>query len=165
MIYLLKKHCHRKISVFERANIIGNILKSGRIKPFEVADILNITKEELFKILKVLEIDLKAQKVITNRKLDDEFIFSFLEFEKEKREEIINNILVKDLYNDTAKKYLSEQREDKKRVENKKTLNNDTLIFNSIENLSKSLNQSGIRAFCKKKEDLLKTEYILEVLK
>ncbi len=165
MVYLLKKQCHRNISLFEKANILWGVLKSGRIKPFEAADILNITKDELEKTLKVLEIEKETQKVITNRKLDDEFIFSLLDFEKEKRGEIINHILVKDFYNDEAKRYLSEQKGDEKRVENKRTLNNDTLISNSIENLSKSLNKSGITAFCKRNEDLLKTEYILEVLK
>ena len=165
MIYLLKKKSHRKISIFEKANILFGVLKSGRIKPFEAADILNITKEELEKTLKVLEIESETKKVIINRKLDDEFVFSFLDFEKEKREKIINHILVKDFYNDRAKEYLLEQKGEKKRVENKKTLNNDILISNSIENLSKSLNKSGITAFCRKNEDLLKTEYILEVLK
>ena len=165
MIYLLKKQSHRKISIFEKANILFGVLKSGRIKPFEAADILNITKEELEKTLKVLEIESETKKVIINRKLDDEFVFSFLDFEKEKREKIINHILVKDFYNDRAKEYLLEQKGEKKRVENKKTLNNDILISNSIENLSKSLNKSGITAFCRKNEDLLKTEYILEVLK
>lgn len=164
LISLLKNQTKRQLTIFEKAEGIGNVLKNQRIKKIEVAEILGITLTDLDQILNVLKIDEQTRNIIETRKLDKEFIFLFLEFSPEEREKIINHILVKDLSCDMAVEYLLDLKNPKEIISNKKTLNNEILISNSIENIAKNLNKSGIVAFFKKEEGLLKTSYILEVL-
>ena len=165
MLFLSENEHRKHISIFEKAIYIGKILNSGRITKTELADALGITVKALDKKLNILKLKENEKKVIINHSFDEEFIDMLLEFEEEKREEILNKIIVKSLTNSEAKKYIEEERKPKIRPIKTAQISSEKIIFNSIEKMAGHLNESGIPAKCYKNENEEKCEYILSIEK
>lgn len=156
-----KKH----ISIFEKAIYMGKILKSGRITKTELADAVGISVKKLEKKLSILNLTEEERKVIINHNFDEEFIYLFLDFERNKRKEILNQIIVKNYTNSEAKKYIEEIKKPVVKPIKTAQLTSDKIILNSIERMAMHLNESGINATCRKNEEEEKTEYILSIAK
>jgi len=165
MVFLYENENKKHISVFEKAFYMGEVLKSGRINKNELADALGISLKNLEKKLNILTLDNEEKKIMINHNFDEEFIFSVLKFEKEKRREILNEIIVKNLTNSEAKKYLDELKKPEIKRVKTATITSDKIILNSIERMAMHLNDSGIEAESLKNELEDATEYILKINK
>lgn len=165
MVFLYENENKKHISVFEKAFYMGEVLKSGRINKNELADALGISLKNLEKKLNILTLDNEEKKIMINHNFDEEFIFSVLKFEKEKRREILNEIIVKNLTNNEAKKYLDELKKPEIKRVKTATLTSDKIILNSLERMAMHLNDSGIEAESLKNELEDATEYILKINK
>lgn len=165
MVFLYENENKKHISVFEKAFYMGEVLKSGRINKNELADALGISLKNLEKKLNILTLDNEEKKIMINHNFDEEFIFSVLKFEKEKRREILNEIIVKNLTNNEAKKYLEELKKPEIKRVKTATLTSDKIILNSLERMAMHLNDSGIEAESLKNELEDATEYILKINK
>lgn len=163
MVFLYENENKKHITVFEKAFYMGEVLKSGRINKNELADALGISLKNLEKKLNILTLDNEEKRIMINHNFDEEFIFSVLQFEKEKRKEILNEIIVKNLTNNEAKKYLEELKKPEIKRVKTATLTSDKIILNSIERMAMHLNDSGIKAKCFKKELEKSTEYVLAI--
>lgn len=163
---ILSENENRKyISIFEKAIYIGDILKSGRITKSELADAIGITVKNLEKKLKILSLSEDEREVIINHNFDEEFIEMFLDFEIEKRQEILNKIIVKSFTNSEAKKYMEDLKKPEIKPIKMAQLTSDKIILNSIERMAGHLSDSGINAFCRRNDTPEKTEYILVIEK
>jgi len=165
MAFLYDNENRKDISIFEKALYIGNILKSGRITKTELADALGISIKKLEKKLEILKLTEDEREVIINHNFDEEFIYMFLGFEEEKREDILNKIIVKSLTNNEAKKYMEDLKKPEVKPIKTAQLTSDKIILNSIERMAVHLNDSGIKAKCFKKENESSTEYVLAIEK
>ncbi len=165
MVFLYENENKKHISVFEKAFYMGEVLKSGRINKNELADALGISLKNLEKKLNILTLDNEEKKIMINHNFDEEFIFSVLKFEKEKRREILNEIIVKNLTNNEAKKYLDELKKPEIKRVKTATITSDKIILNSLERMAMHLNDSGIEAESLKNELEDATEYILKINK
>lgn len=165
MVFLYENENKKHISVFEKAFYMGEVLKSGRINKNELADALGISLKNLEKKLNILTLDNEEKKIMINHNFDEEFIFSVLKFEKEKRREILNEIIVKNLTNNEAKKYLDELKKPEIKRVKTATLTSDKIILNSLERMAMHLNDSGIEAESLKNELENATEYVLKINK
>lgn len=163
MVFLSENENKKHISIFEKAIYIGELIKSGRITKNELADSLGINLKSLEKKLSILNLSEDERKVIINHSFDEEFIFMFLEFEDEKRQEILNKIIVKNFTNSEAKKYLEELKKPEIKPIKTAQLTSDKIILNSIERMAFHLNDSGIKAKCFKNELEHSTEYVLKI--
>ena len=123
-----KKH----ISIFEKAVYMGELIKSGRITKNELADSLGINLKSLEKKLSILNLSEDERKVIINHSFDEEFIFIFLGFDEEKRQEILNKIIVKNFTNSEAKKYLEELKKPEIKPIKTAQLTSDKIILNRV---------------------------------
>ncbi|MBQ9920155.1 MAG: hypothetical protein IJO49_04970, partial [Clostridia bacterium] len=79
--------------------------------------------------------------------------------------EILNEIIVKNLTNNEAKKYLDELKKPEIKRVKTATLTSDKIILNSLERMAMHLNDSGIEAESLKNELEDATEYILKINK
>ena len=165
MLFLSENENRKHISVFEKAIYIGEILNSGRVTKNELADCLGITIKALEKKINILKLKREEKEVIINHSFDEEFIDIFLEFDEEKREEILNKIIVKGLTNSEAKKYIEEAKKPKCKPIKTAQISSEKIILNSIEKMAVHLNESGIPAKCYKNEYEEKSEYILAIEK
>ena len=163
MVFLSENENKKHISIFEKAIYIGELIKSGRITKNELADSLGINLKSLEKKLSILNLSEDERKVIINHSFDEEFIFMFLEFEDEKRQEILNKIIVKNFTNSEAKKYLEELKKPEIKPIKTAQLTSDKIILNSIPRMAFHLNDSGIKAKCFKNELEKSTEYVLKI--
>lgn len=162
---LCEEETKKPLSIFEKAAAMKRILKSSRITKEELADFLGISLFCLEQRLSVLELTEQQKSVIINHSFSDDFIFTFLKVEKEKREEILNYIIVNRLSNDESIKYITEYLTPKKEPIKTACLTNDIIIMNSIERLAENLNSSGISATTKKISMENHTEYTLIIEK
>ena len=165
LAFLYDNENRKYISVFEKAIYIGEILKSGRITKTELADALGISLKNLEKKLKILELTKDEREVIINHNFDEEFIYMFLGFEEEKRNEILNKIIVKSFTNSEAKKYMEDLKKPEVKPIKTAQLTSDKIILNSIERMAGHLTDSGIKATCRRNETEVSTEYILAIEK
>ncbi len=165
MLILSENENKKNFSVFERAIYMAELLKSGRITKNELADALGITLKSLEKKLNILRLNENEKEIIINHSFDEEFIENFLEFEDEKREEILNEIILKSFTNNEAKKYIEEVKKPKIRPIKTAQIGSDKIILNSIEKMAGQLLKSGIPASCYKNESEEKCEYILSIEK
>ena len=165
LAFLYDNENRKYISVFEKAIYIGEILKSGRITKTELADALGISLKNLEKKLKILELTKDEREVIINHNFDEEFIYMFLGFEEEKRNEILNKIIVKSFTNSEAKKYMEDLKKPEVKPIKTAQLTSDKIILNSIERMAGHLTDSGIKATCRRNETEGSTEYILAIEK
>ena len=165
LAFLYDNENRKYISVFEKAIYIGEILKSGRITKTELADALGISLKNLEKKLKILELTKDKREVIINHNFDEEFIYMFLGFEEEKRNEILNKIIVKSFTNSEAKKYMEDLKKPEVKPIKTAQLTSDKIILNSIERMAGHLTDSGIKATCRRNETEGSTEYILAIEK
>lgn len=165
MVFLYENENKKHISNFEKAFYMGEVLKSGRITKTELADALGISLKNLEKKLNILNLDNDERKIIINHNFNEDFIFEFLKFEKEKRKEILNEIIVKNFTNSEAKKYLEKLKTPEIKPIKTATLTSDKIILNSLERMAVHLNDSGITATAFKNEGEQSTEYILKINK
>ena len=165
LAFLYDNENRKYISVFEKAIYIGEILKSGRITKTELADALGISLKNLEKKLKILELTKDEREVIINHNFDEEFFYMFLGFEEEKRNEILNKIIVKSFTNSEAKKYMEDLKKPEVKPIKTAQLTSDKIILNSIERMAGHLTDSGIKATCRRNETEGSTEYILAIEK
>jgi len=163
MLFLSENENRKHISVFEKAMYIGDILISGRITKNELADSLGITMKALEKKLNILKLKEQEKEIIINHSFDEEFIEMILEFEEEKREAILNKIIVKSLTNTEAKKYIEEIKKPKIKPIKTAQISSEKIILNSIEKMAGHLNESGIPAKCYKNENEEKCEFVLSI--
>lgn len=163
MVFLSENENKKHISIFEKAVYIGEILKNSSITKNELADALGISIKALEKKISILSLKEDEREVIINHNFDEEFIYLFLEFEAEKRREILNKIIVKSLTNSEAKKYIEELKKPEVKPIKTAQLTSDKIILNSIERMAGHLNESGIKAKCFKKELDNSTEYVLAI--
>ena len=105
---LCEEETKKPLSIFEKAAVMKRILKSARITKEELANFLGISIFQLEKNISVLEINEQQKRVIINHSFSEDFIFSFLKLQKEKREEILNYIIVNRLSNDESIKYITD---------------------------------------------------------
>ena len=165
LAFLSDNENKKSISIFEKALYMGKILKSGRITKTELADAVGISVKSLNKKMSILHLTEEERKVIINHNFDEEFIYSFLDFDEKKRKEILNEIIVKSYTNHEAKKYIEEIKKPVIKPIKTAKMNDDKIILNSIERMAGHLNESGIKASCRKNEGEEKTEYILAIEK
>lgn len=163
MVFLSEIENKKHISIFEKAVYMGELLKSGRITKNELADALGIGIKSLEKKLSILMLDNEERDIIINHNFDEDFICIFLTFENERRKEILNKIIVKNLTNSEAKKYLEEIKKPEVKPIKTAQLTSDKIILNSIERMACHLNDSGIKASCLKREEENSTEYVLKI--
>ena len=163
MVFLSENENKKHISIFEKALYMGEILKNSRITKNELADALGISLKALEKKLCILNLGEDEREIIVNHNFDEEFIYMFLDFEAEKRREILNKIIVKSLTNSEAKKYIEELKKPEVKPIKTATLTSDKIILNSIERMAGHLNESGIKAKCFKNELEKSTEYVLAI--
>jgi len=165
MAFLSENENRRHISIFEKALYMGEILKSGRITKNELADALGINIKNLEKKLKILSLTEEEREIIINHNFDEEFIEMLLKFEKEKRQEILNKIIVKSFTNSEAKKYMEDLKKPEVKPIKTAQLTSDKIILNSIERMAGHLSESGINASCRRNDTEKSTEYILAIEK
>lgn len=155
----------KKLSLFEKAEIIARILKSGRITKFELAEALGISENRILKILSVLEIEVNQRKKIFNMGFSNEFIFEFIKIKNEEREKILNDIIVKNFSNSMAIDYIKRHIKREKEPIRSVCLSDDSIVLNSLERIVENLKEIGIAANFKRNENDEKTEYSLIIEK
>ncbi len=165
MLFLSENENRKHISIFEKAIYIADILKSGRVTKNELADALGITVKSLEKKLNILRLKNDEKEIIINHSFDEEFIDMFLEFNDEKREEILNKIIVQSFTNNEAKRFIEDIKKPKVKPIKTAQISSDKIILNSIEKMAGQLKESGIPAKCYKNENDEKCEYVLSIEK
>lgn len=165
MVFLYENENKKHILALEKAFYMGEVLKSGRITKNELADALGISLKNLEKKLNMLLLDEEEKKVIINHNFDEELVCLYLEFEKEKRKEILNEIIIKNFTNSEAKKYIEQLKKPEIKPIKTAQISSDKIILNSIKKMAGYLNESGILAKIYKNEDNEKCEYVLSILK
>ena len=165
MLFLSENENRKHISIFEKAIYIADILKSGRVTKNELADALGITVKSLEKKLNILRLKNDEKEIIINHSFDEEFIDMFLEFNDEKREEILNKIIVQSFTNSEAKRFIEDIKKPKVKPIKTAQISSDKIILNSIEKMAGQLKESGIPAKCYKNENNEKCEYVLSIEK
>lgn len=165
MLFLSENENRKHISIFEKAIYIADILKSGRVTKNELADALGITVKSLEKKLNILRLKNDEKEIIINHSFDEEFIDMFLEFNDEKREEILNKIIVQSFTNSEAKRFIEDIKKPKVKQIKTAQISSDKIILNSIEKMAGQLKESGIPAKCYKNENDEKCEYVLSIEK
>lgn len=163
MAFLSENENKKHISIFEKAIYMGELLQSGRITKNELADALGINVKSLDKKLSILSLKSDEREIIINHNFDEEFIYIFLSFEENKRQEILNKIIVKSYTNSEAKKYMEDLKKPEIKPIKTAQLTSDKIILNSIERMAGHLNDSGIKAKCFKRELEESIEYVLGI--
>lgn len=162
LLPLCESQNQEELCPFEKALYMAKILKSGVTKT-ELAEFLGITKTSLLAELELLKITAEEKKIIKNHRFDRNFINLFLEFEKDERKDILDKIIVKNMGNDEAVKYLKNIKNPPAEPQRTAIITNDTLIINSVERIIKQLEYNGIPATFYKKESEEKKQYVIEI--
>lgn len=153
-----------KLCPFEKARYMARVLKSGITKA-ELCDFIGISKTALEKELLLLTLSEEEVNIIKTLGFDSAFLYLFLNFEKEKRKDLLEKILAKNMTCDTAKKYIKDIINPPATTQKNAIISNDTLIINSMERIQKQLEQNGIDSKFKREETGEKKQYIIEVIK
>lgn len=164
LLPLIERQNKEELCPFEKALYMAKILKAGVTKN-ELADFLGITKTALLAELELLKITAEEKEIIKNHRFDRNFINLFLEFETKERKEFLDKIIVKNMGNDEAVKFLKSIKNPPPKPQKTALINNDTLILNSIERIIKQLEYNGVTSTFFKKENEEKKQYVIEIKK
>ena len=164
LLPLCSEQLKEEICPFERAFYMAKSLKAGVTKN-ELANFLGISKTALENELLLLKITAEERKIIKNHNFNKDFIYMFLQFDETERQDILDKIIVKNMGNDDAIKYLKDLKNPKEKHIKTALISNDTLILNSIERIVKQLEFSGVKARFFKTENEEKKQYVIEIVK
>ena len=147
------------INIFEKAELIRYLTLPGKYKLSELCDILKISSKTLDSMLLPLVLSQGERDIFLNRGFGEKLLKEYIKLPEEKRKNILNDIVAKDLNEKESILFIKDILFPKEKPIKIACLKNDTIIMNSISRLAENLRSCGIKAETKKEKTQNGYEY------
>ncbi len=130
--------------MFKKAELFKFLLQKGNYTVKELCDIFKFSPRFLNLLLLPLSLSKKEKEFFLLKNFSLNFLSEFTALDPEKKEDVMNSIIAKELSEKESFIFLKELSEKKEKPRKAAFLKNDTIIMNSMERLSKNLEAFGI---------------------
>lgn len=144
LYYLLN---NKDLNIIKKAELLNFLLKEGRFTIRELADSLSISASAIDTLLLPLVLNKKEKAFFESRGFGYKLLKSFLKLPNEEKETVLNKIIAGELSESQAINLCYEILNPKQKQIKSFTLKNDEIILNSLERITTSLNENGIKAY------------------
>ena len=156
LYYLLNT---KELNIIKKAELLNFLLKEGSFTIRELADALSVSTSAIDTFLLPLVLNKEERKFFENKGFGYKFLKCFLKTDQGVREEIMNKTVVGELSEAQAINLCCEILNPKQKQIKSFTLKNDEIILNSLERITNSLNENGIKAYTECVNDETYSEY------
>ena len=139
--------------MFKKAELFKFLLQKGNYTVKELCDIFKFSPSFLNLLLLPLSLSKKEKDFFLLKNFSLKFLSEFSKLESEKKEQVINHIIAKELSEKESFIFMKEFSEKKEKPRKAAFLKNDTIIMNSMERLSKNLEAFGIFSEIEREEN------------
>lgn len=147
------------LGIIKKAELLNFLLKEGNFTIRELADALSVSTSGIDTFLLPLVLNKEERKFFESKGFGYKLLKSFLRANNNEREEIINKTIAEELSESQAINLCHDILNPKQKQIKSFTLKNDEIILNSLEKITKSLNENGLKAHTESFSDETFCEY------